>query len=55
VKREFSEESKEELYQIIDDINDRQWCGFTDWMGDLGWELNGWIETLELEEYTINN
>lgn len=30
--REFSDEARDKLYAIIDDINDKQWCGFTDWM-----------------------
>lgn len=35
MKRDFTEEAKATLFGLIDEVNDEQWCSFTDWLGDL--------------------
>lgn len=52
--REFSEEAREKLYTIINDVNDEQWCEFTDWLGDSWGALQEWIGVLGIEEYGNN-
>jgi hypothetical protein len=52
LKREFSEETRQELYNTIDEINDEEWCGFTDWLGDRWYDFQDWVGWLDIQDYT---
>ena len=41
--REFSEESRQHFDDLIDEVNDSDWCAFTDFLGDLQYNYGGVI------------
>ena len=51
MKRDFSTESKNRLFGLIDDINREQLCGFTDWIGDLSYTVKSWTGSLNINHY----
>lgn len=41
MKRDFSESAKTTLFNLIDEVNEENWCSFTDLLGDRNYsELN---------------
>ena len=54
MKRDYSLEMLEELKETIREIDDEQWCGFTDALGDMGNTFSSWIGWLDADNYVDN-
>lgn len=52
--RDFSESARQELHRLVREVEDEQWCGFTDWLGD-GWlGFEDWLGNLDINKYLDN-
>lgn len=54
VTRDFSERSKQQLLNLVSEVENEKWCDFTDWVGDRWYDFEGWIGSLDIRRY-INN
>ena len=52
MKRDFTEESYDAFCAMIRQINDDNWCGITDWLGDRCLDFKHWLADLGLIRYT---
>lgn len=52
--RDFTDEAKEKLISQISDIEANDWCWFTDWIGDLSFNIQKWAGLLSLKEDMSN-
>ena len=52
--RDFTDEAREEFKSMIETIEDDNWCGFTDWIGDAGLGLQSQVGSLNIDKY-LNN
>lgn len=52
--RDFSEKSKQNILNLVDEVENEKWCDFTDWVGDRWYDFESWIGTLNIKNY-INN
>lgn len=49
--RDFTNAAKEKLLEKIDEVNEEQLCGFTDWLGDGGLYVQEYTGFLDIEKY----
>ena len=54
MKRDFSENARQELLSLVKQVEDEQWCDFTDWVGDRWYDFEGWIGQLDIRKYVDN-
>lgn len=54
MKRDFSESARQELLSLVKQVEDEQWCDFTDWVGDRWYDFEGWIGQLDIRKYVDN-
>lgn len=52
--RDFSERSKNNLLQLVSQVENEKWCDFTDWFGDRWYDFESWIGQLNIKNY-LNN
>lgn len=52
--RDFSEAALEELLSLVKQVEDEQWCEFTDDIGDGWYTFEGWIGQLDIRKYKDN-
>ena len=52
--RDFSEKSKQNILNLVNEVENEKWCDFTDWVGDRWYDFESWIGTLNIKNY-INN
>lgn len=52
MEREFSQEKKEEIYGMLDAIDDKEWESFMEWCGGSKSEFGDWADRLEIHLYT---
>lgn len=50
--REFSEEKKEEIFRILDEIDMKEWKPFMEWCGSSAEEFGDWPDRLNVSAYT---
>ncbi len=57
MKRDFSEEAKEQLLSLVKQVEDEKWCDLTDWFGDRWYDFEAWIGQLDVRGYVddVNN
>ncbi|MCC8029212.1 MAG: hypothetical protein LIO75_05385 [Lachnospiraceae bacterium] len=48
--RDFSENAKNELRELVSRVEDEKLCDFTDWVGDRWYDFEEWIGALSLRE-----
>ncbi|WP_075718712.1 hypothetical protein [Roseburia sp. 499] len=51
MKRDFSDASKEELINLVAQVESEKWCDFTDWIGDRWCDFESWIGALDIQHY----
>lgn len=51
MKRDFSDASKEELLNLVAQVESEKWCDFTDWIGDRWCDFESWIGALDIQHY----
>ena len=51
MKRDFSDASKEELINLVSQVESEKWCDFTDWVGDRWCDFESWIGDLDIQHY----
>lgn len=49
--RDFSEQSKKKLLELVDQVENEKWCNFTDWIGDRWYDFEDWIGILDIRNY----
>ena len=54
ITRDFSEQAKQKLLGLVDQVENEKWCDFTDWVGDRWYDFEDWIGALDIRHY-INN
>lgn len=54
MKRDFSERARQDLLSLVKQVEDEQWCEFTDWFGDRWYDFEGWIGQLDIRKYVDN-
>ena len=52
--RDFSEQSKQNLLGLVDEVESEKWSGITDWFGDRWYDFQDWIGALDIKKYTDN-
>ena len=52
--RDFSEKSKNNLLQLVSQVENEKLSDFTDWVGDRWYDFESWIGSLSVKKY-INN
>ena len=52
--RDFSEQSRANLMNLVDQVEREKLCDFTDWIGDRWYDFEDWIGQLDIKYY-INN
>lgn len=51
MERDFSEASKQRLIQLVAEVENDKWVGFTDWVGDRWYDFESWIGQLDVKKY----
>lgn len=54
MKRDFSDRSKQELLNLVTQVENEKLCDFTDWAGDRWYDFSEWIGSLNIKNY-LNN
>lgn len=54
MKRDFSDAALQTLLGLVEEVEDRQWCGATDWLGDRWSGLRKWTGFLDIDKYADN-
>jgi len=54
MKRDFSDSAYQELLSLVKQVEDEQWCDFTDWIGDGWYGFESWIGQLDARKYVDN-
>ena len=49
--RDFSDESKTELLNLVSEVESEKLCDFTDWVGDRWYSFEEWIGKLNIKYY----
>lgn len=52
--RDFSESARQELLSLVSQVEDEQWCGVTDWLGDCWLGFEDWLGNLDINKYLDN-
>ncbi len=50
--REFSEEKRQEIFRMLDEIDNREWKSFMEWSGSGAEEYGDWPDKLSVSAYT---
>ncbi len=50
--REFSEEKRQEIFRMLDEIDNREWKSFMEWCGSSAEEFGDWPDKLSVSAYT---
>lgn len=50
--REFSEEKRQEIFRMLDEIDQREWKSFMEWCGSRAEEFGDWPDKLAVNAYT---
>ncbi len=50
--REFSEEKRQEIFRLLDEIDNREWKSFMEWCGSSAEEFGDWPDKLAVSAYT---
>ncbi len=50
--REFSEEKRQEIFRMLDEIDNREWKSFVEWCGSSAEEFGDWPDKLSVSAYT---
>ncbi|MDE6742687.1 MAG: hypothetical protein K2J95_02265 [Lachnospiraceae bacterium] len=50
--REFSEEKRQEIFRMLDEIDNREWKSFMEWCGNSAEEFGDWTDKLAVSAYT---
>ncbi|MDE6747559.1 MAG: hypothetical protein K2K21_00635 [Lachnospiraceae bacterium] len=51
--REFSEEKRQEIFRLLDEIDNREWKSFMEWCGSSAEEFGDWPDKLAVSAYTM--
>ena len=54
MRRDFSESAREELLQLVRDVEEEKLSDFTDWIGDRWYDFQSWIGELDIKNYLDN-
>ena len=49
--RDFSEKSKQNILNLVSQVENEKLCDFTDWVGDRWYDFESWIGTLNIKKY----
>lgn len=49
--RDFSEKSKENILNMVSQVENEKFSDFTDWIGDRWYDFESWIGTLNIKKY----
>ncbi len=52
--RDFSQQSKQNLLNLVSEVENEKLCDFTDWIGDRWYDFESWIGKLNIKNY-LNN
>lgn len=52
--RDFTEKNKQNLLGLVNEVEQEKWCDATDWLGDRWLDFEGWIGTLDVQDYITN-
>ena len=51
MRRDFSEESKQKLLELVKEVEAEKWSALTDWFGDRWYDFEEWIGVLDIKRY----
>lgn len=51
MKRDFSEDARQQLLSLVAQVENEEWCSFTDKIGDKWYDFQGWIGQLDVQKY----
>ncbi len=51
MKRDFSEEARQQLLSLISQVENEKWCNFTDQIGDAWYDFQDWVGALDIQNY----
>lgn len=54
MKRDFSEEARQELLSLVTQVENEKWSNLTDWVGDRWCDFEAWIGKLNIKDYIDN-
>ncbi len=54
MRRDFSETARQQLLSLVSQVENEQWCEFTDWIGDGWYAFESLIGQLDIQKY-VNN
>ncbi len=54
MKRDFTESAKNELLGLVAEVEDEEWCGVTDWLGDRWSDVCAWFGGMDIRDYEGN-
>lgn len=49
--RDFSDESKQKMLNLVAQVEQEKLCNFTDWIGDRWYDFQDWIGVLDIKHY----
>lgn len=51
MRRDFSDESKQKMLNLVVQVEQEKLCNFTDWIGDRWYDFQDWIGVLDIKHY----
>lgn len=51
MRRDFSDESKQKMLNLVAQVEQEKLCNFTDWVGDRWYDFQDWIGVLDIQHY----
>ncbi len=54
MKRDFSEDARQQLLSLVAQVENEKWCNFTDAIGDRWCDFEAWIGLLNVQDYIDN-
>lgn len=51
MKRDFSENARQQLLSLVSQVESEKWCDFTDWLGDRWYDFEAWLGLLDIKDY----
>ena len=54
MKRDFSEDARQQLLSLVKQVENEQWCDFTDKIGDGWYDFEAWLGRLDVQKYIDN-
>ena len=49
--RDFSAKSKQNMLNLVSQVENEKWSNFTDWVGDRWLDFQSWIGKLDIKNY----